>query len=294
MEKILRNKLYISIFILPALVIFILTFLFPIFQTLYSSLFEWDGITEMKFVSFQNYIRALTGDNDFWPSVTNTLLMVLLSLFVQLPLAFIFAYILSRKVKGAVIFRKIFFLPCVLSTTTISLMWTKIYEPNTGLLNELLRSLGFGALEREWLCEPELALVCVFISITWQFIGYHMLIIYAGLKSIPETYYEAAQIDGASTLRNIWNITLPLLSNVLKVVAVLATIGSLKVFDNVYIMTDGGPSNSSMTLALLMYKKAFRMMEYGYGSALAILLVLECLCVTYFMNKYIGRESVEY
>lgn len=294
MEKIFSNKRYIYIFIMPAFIVFAVTFLIPIVQTLYSSFFRWDGITEMKFIGLDNYVNALTKDEIFWPSVLNTFLMVALSLVVQLPLSFFFAYILNTKVKGATKFRKIYFIPCVLSTTIISLMWTKIYEPNTGLLNDLLRVIGLEGLQREWLSDPDLALISVFITITWQFIGYHMLIMYAGLKNIPKTYYEAAQIDGAGNLRMIWNITLPLMSNVLKVDIVLAVIGSLKVFDNVYIMTGGGPYNSSITLAIWMYKKAFSMMHYGYGSTLAILLIIECLVVTFIINKLMGKDTIQY
>lgn len=294
MDKVFRKKRYICIFVLPALIIYSITFLFPILQTLYSSFFEWDGITKMKFIGLDNYIQAFMKDDIFWPSVFNTLLMVAFSLLVQLPLSFAFAYILNSEVKGAKVFRKIFFVPCLLSTTIISLMWTKIYEPNTGLLNDVLALIGAGHLQREWLSDANLALISVVISITWQFIGYHMLILYAGLKNIPKVYYEAAQIDGAGTFRKIWNITLPLLSNVLKVDIVLAVIGSLKVFDNVYIMTNGGPFNSSMTLAIWMYKKAFTMMQYGYGSALAVLLIVECLIVTFIINMLIGKEVVEY
>lgn len=294
MEKIFSNKRYIYIFILPAFIVFAVTFLIPIVQTLYSSFFRWDGITEMKFIGIDNYVNALTKDDIFWSSVFNTFLMVALSLVIQLPLSFFFAYILNTKVKGATKFRKIYFIPCVLSTTIISLMWTKIYEPNTGLLNDLLRVIGLEGLQREWLSDPDLALISVFITITWQFIGYHMLIMYAGLKNIPKTYYEAAEIDGAGNLRMIWNITLPLMSNVLKVDIVLAVIGSLKVFDNVYIMTGGGPYNSSITLAIWMYKKAFSMMQYGYGSTLAILLIIECLVVTFIINKLMGKETIQY
>lgn len=294
MEKIFRNKRYIYIFIMPAFLIFAVTFLIPILQTLYSSFFKWDGITEMKFIGVGNYLHAFTKDDIFWPSVTNTFLMVAFSLGIQLPLSFLFAYMLNTKVRGATKFRKMYFIPCVLSTTIISLMWTKIYEPNTGLLNDLLRLMGLAGLQREWLSDDKLALASVFITITWQFIGYHMLIMYAGLKNIPKTYYEAAQIDGAGNLRMIWNITLPLMSNVLKVDVVLAVIGSLKVFDNVYIMTGGGPYNSSMTLAIWMYKKAFGMMHYGYGSALAILLIGECLMVTFIINKLMGKETIQY
>lgn len=294
MERIFRNKFYICIFVLPAFIVFSITILFPILQTLYSSMFIWDGITEMKFNFLDNYIKAFTEDKNFWPAVVNTLIMVGLSLLVQLPLSFMFAYILCGKVKGSNVYRKIFFMPCVLSTTIISLMWTKIYEPNTGLLNEILKMIGLGQLQKEWLSDANSALICVFVSITWQFIGYHMLIMYTGLKNIPQTYYEAAQIDGAGNFRMIWNITLPLLSNVLKVDVILATIGSLKVFDNIYIMTNGGPYNSSITLAILMYKKAFGMMEYGYGSALAILLVIECLLVSFIISKLMGKKKIEY
>lgn len=294
MEKLLKNKFYIAVFVLPALLIYSVTFVFPLLQTAYSSLFKWDGIGEMKFLLFDNYIEALSNDANFWPSVKNTVIMVVMSVFLQLPAAFALAYILSRKIKGAAVFRKIYFIPVILSTTVISVLWMKLYDMNFGLVNEVFKAVGLEGWRMEWLAEPGTVVFCVFLSVAWQYIGYHMLIMYAGLKSIPDSYYESARIDGANAFRIIRSVVLPLLSNVLKVDLVIAVTGSLKIFDNVFIMTKGGPYNSSNTLALLMYNEAFSKMKYGYGSALAVLLVAECLVIAYVINKIVAKESFEF
>ncbi len=294
MEKILRNKKYIAIFAGPALLIFAITFIYPIIDTFISGFYSWDGIADKAFVGFENYIKIFTEDPVFWKSVVNTFICVLMSLFIQLPIAFLLAFLLSQNLKGSVFFRKIFFIPVILSTTMVGVLWIKIYDPQNGLLNAALNIMGLGSFAREWLAEPSTVLPCAFLSAVWQFMGNHMLIMYSGMKNIPETYYEAAQIDGASKFCILRKITIPLMSNVLKVCVVLAVIGSLKAFDSIFIMTEGGPYNSSMTLALWMYLKAFRRMEYGYGSALAVLLVVLCVFISWVINSLLAKKTVEF
>lgn len=294
MDKILRNKKYIAIFAGPSLMVFAVTFVYPIIYTFVSGFYSWDGIANKTFIGLQNFIKIFTDDPIFWKSIINTIVCVLMSVFIQLPIAFLLAFLLSQKLRGSVFFRKIFFIPVILSTTMVSVLWMKIYDSQNGLLNAALNILGLGRFAKEWLADPSTVLPCAFLSAVWQFLGNHMLIMYSGMQSISSTYYEAAQIDGASKFCILRNITLPLMSNVIKVCVVLAIIGSLKAFDSVYIMTGGGPYNSSMTLALWMYLKAFRRMEYGYGSALAVLLVLICMLISWVINSLFGKKSVEY
>ena len=293
MEKVLRNKLYIAIFIAPALLFFAVTFLIPVLHTAYSSFFSYDGIGNMKFIAADNYRNAFK-DQTFWISLKNTILCVFMSLLIQLPLALFFALLLNRNLKGSQFFRKVFFIPVIISSAIVGLLWTKIYDVNSGLLNEFLRGTGLGVFEKEWLADPVYVAFYVFLSGIWQLIGYHMLILYAGLKSIPDTYYEAAELDGANGLQTLVKVTLPLLSNILKVDVVLLVTGSLRVFDSVYIMTQGGPYETSMVLALQMYNEAFKYMRYGYGSTLAVLLVVLCLAAAVIINGFPGANKLEY
>jgi raffinose/stachyose/melibiose transport system permease protein len=180
----------------------------------------------------------------------------------------------------------------MISAVAIAILWNKVYEPNFGILNEIFNYLGLP--EQLWLSDPDMALYAVCLSIAWQGIGFHFILLYSGLKGIPENYYEAAKIDGANSIVAIWYITLPLLRDILKVCIVMAAIGAMKIFDQVYVMTGGGPINSTMTVAMQMFQEAFAKTQYGYGSAIAVFLLIECLLIAYVLNKVLTKESIEF
>jgi raffinose/stachyose/melibiose transport system permease protein len=294
MQKALSRRWMLLLFLAPGFLLFVVFFIVPVGMTFYYSLHRWDGISAMAFVGLGNYRKMFLEDSDFARAVWNGLIFVACAVAVQLPLAFGLALLVAKKLRGIKWFRDIFFLPVILSTTMVGLLWTKIYDPSTGLLNETLRHLGLSALSRAWLGGENTALLAVVWVVVWQFIGYHMLIMFAGLQSIPEPIYEAARIDGASGWTSVTRITLPLLSDVLKIDVVLAVIGSLKVFEQVYVMTAGGPINSSTVVALRMFQEAFLKQNFGYGSSLAVFLVAECILIAWIINWLFRRERLEF
>ncbi len=294
MKKMLSNKFMVLLFVLPGFLIFACIFVYPILYTLNLSLTSWKGIGPKDYVGLENYIQLFVQDSVFRKAVSNTLIILVVAVIGQLIPALFFAVLLSGLKKKTRFYRIAFFIPVLLSTTAIALMWQEIYDVNYGLLNELLRILGLEQWSHDWLTEKETCLIATIIPVVWQWIGYHMVIMYAGLKAIPEQYVEAAKLDGASSFQVTFKIIIPMLRDILKVCLVLAVVGSIKIFDNIYIMTAGGPYNQTTTIAIHMYKESFLKFNYGYGSAIAVMLCVICIAVYLIINRLMTGEAIEY
>lgn len=295
MDKLLRDKKAIFLFIFPALLVFVVAVILPICFSVYYSLLEWDGIGNGTFRGFKNYIDLFVNNTDgFAKSVKNSFVLALLSVFIQLPLSLLIALVLSRGVKGENFFRTVYFIPVIISTVVIGQLWMKIYNPNYGMLNVVLKELGAASLAQPWLASTKTALTAAFIPIVWQYIGYHMLLMYAGIKSISPDIYEAGKIDGASEVQMAARITIPLIKPILQVCVVFAVTGSFKAFDLIYILTNGGPLHASEVPSTLMYSTIFDKYMYGYGSSMSIFIIIECLVVSLVIRKlFEGRKSAE-
>lgn len=212
------------------------------------------------------------------------------SIFIQLPISLLLALILASSVKGEGFYRAIYFIPVLISTVVIAQLWSKIYNADYGLLNWLLESVGLSNLAQDWLGKKDTALVASFIPTLWQYVGYHMLLMYAGAKSVSQDILEAAKIDGASRIRTAFSITIPLMRPILKVCLVFSVIGAFKVFDLIYVLTGGGPLFSTEVPSTLMYTTIFDTYRYGYGSAVSVFIILECLVFTVIINKFFKTE----
>lgn len=292
MNKLLGDKKIICLFILPAMAFFLAIVLIPIGISFYYSLLDWDGISTGLFVGLDNYTKLFVNNIDgFLPSVGNSIVLVLLSTFVQLPIALFLALILASGVRGESFYRTAYFVPVVLSTVVIGQLWTKIYQPDYGLLNTLLQMLGLESLTGQWLADTKTALLCTFVPSVWQYIGYHMLLFYGGIKAISEEIFESSKIDGASPLQTALHITVPLLKSTMKTCVIFAVIGSLKVFDIVYIMTKGGPMHASEVPSTLMYRTIFMKNQYGYGSTMSVFIVLSCMLFTFLIQRAFRKEN---
>lgn len=293
MDKTLGNKKIICLFVLPAMVFFFVIVLMPIGISAYYSLLDWDGIGASIFTGLSNYSKLFIDNMDgFLPSIWNSLILVILSVFVQLPIALLLAMVLASGVKGEGVYRTFYFVPVVISTVVIGQLWMKIYQPEYGLLNTVLRALGLGRLAGQWLADSKTALICAFVPTVWQYIGYHMLLFYGGIKAIPTDIFEAAKIDGANARQTAFHITLPLIKSTMKTCVIFATIGSLKVFDIVYIMTKGGPMHASEVPSTVMYNTIFRKNQYGYGSAMSIFIVGECMIFTFLIQRAFRKDNI--
>jgi len=293
-QKLLGNKKAIFLFIFPAFLLFTVIVIVPIFFSVYYSMLDWDGIAQGTFVGFKNYIRLFQNNADGFPrTVINSFILAILSVGIQLPIALTLALVLARGIKGEKIFRTVFFVPVIISTVVIGQLWIKIYNPDYGLLNTVLRGIGLESLAGRWLASTEQALGCVFVVIVWQYIGYHMLIMYASAKSISPEIYESALIDGANELTIATRISIPLMLPIIRVCVIFAVIGSFKSFDLIYVMTGGGPLHSTEVPTILMYSTIFYKYKYGYGSAMAIFIILECLVFTIAIKKLLSKDVTD-
>lgn len=292
MDRVLANKKLIFIFVFPAFFFFAMIIILPIVYSGYLSTLEWNGFAEKVFIGLDNYFEMFRDFPDgFTKGVLNSGILALLSVFVQVPLALLLALFISKGIKGEGIFRTIYFVPVIISTTVIGQLWLKIYQPNYGMLNHILGSLGLEHLQSPWLASTETALACTFFVIVWQYIGYHMLLLYSSIKSIPQSMFEAARVDGATTSQISRYITIPLIKPMIKVCATFALIGSLKTFDLIYVLTKGGPIHSTEVPTTIMYRVLLIENNYGMGSSMAIFIILECLVFTVLIQKLFKAES---
>ncbi len=276
----------------PTVIIFVYVILFSIVKSLNYSLFKWDGINQAVFIGSDNYISLFTDhNNNFWVSIKNSMLIAMLSVFVQLPIALLLALILSSGIKGEKTYRTVFFVPVIISSVVIGQLWLKIYHPNYGLLNTILDNMNLSHMTRVWLGDSNTALLSVIAPSIWQYIGYHMLLFYTAAKSIPKEIYDAAKVDGAGPVKTALKITIPQLKPIFQACIIFAVIGSFKAFDMIYILTGGGPNKITEVPSIIMYKSIFTRYSYGYGSAIAIVIVVECLLVTILIQQLFSEKK---
>ena len=272
-----QDSILIALFLLPALSLFLLFVIYPIFRSIYFSLFDWNGLgPAVDFVGLQNFKDILT-DKVFLQALRNALLLIAFALGLQLPLALALAVLVGRDLPGRGFFRLIFFMPYVLSEINVAIMWMLLYnaDPDRGLLNAIVVALGGEPIG--WLSDPQVVLMAIFFALTWKYFGFYLLLYLAGLQNIPLELEEAARIDGANSFQNFFYITLPLLGGTIRTTVYLSVLGSIQIFIMVWIMTKGGPVNASETLATYMYRFGFVRFQLGYGSAVAIYMFILCL-----------------
>jgi raffinose/stachyose/melibiose transport system permease protein len=272
-----QDNLTIFAFLLPAIVLFLLFVVYPIFRSVYYSFFDWKGFGPAEdFIWFDNY-RNILKDRVFLIALRNAFLLITLSIAIQLPLSLMLAVMVGRDLPGRVFFRTIFFMPYVLSEVITAIMWLFLYNPNPdrGFINAVL--VLFGGEAQPWMGDTKLVLPALFAALTWKYFGFHMLLYMAGLQNIPQEIEEAGRIDGASSIQNFFYITLPLLGSTIRTSVYLSVLGSIQQFILVWIMSKGGPVNASETLATYMIRFGFVRFELGYGSAVAIYMFLICL-----------------
>ena len=292
MNKLYSNKPRILVFLLPALILFCGILILPIIMSLYYSFFDWNGIGDMTYIGFTNYVELFTSNSiGFLKALGNALLLALLSVCLQLPLALGLALVLGRGIKGERVFLSIFFMPVLISTVVIGQLWLKIYNPDYGILNVMLRAVGLESWTRIWLGLKETALGAVFVPILWQYVGYHMLLLYAGVKSVPKELREAAMLDGATNGQVNRYIVLPYIKPIIKISVIFAVTGSLKSFDLIYVLTNGGPLHATEVPSTLMINMLFLRNRYGMGSAIATLLIILCFVFALIISRVFKEED---
>ena len=279
-------------FLVPALLLYVVFVVFPIIQAVHFSFFKWNGLKPLTdFIGLANYQRALA-DPIFQGAVTHNVAIIVLSIVIQIPFALGLALILSRRFRGRGVLRLVFFAPYVIAEVITAVVWSLLLQPN-GLAEGVLTAVGLGALYQPWLAEASSVLMAMFFIISWKYFGFHMILLLAGLQGIPHELEEAAAIDGASRGQTIRYVILPLLGPTLRVSIFLSVIGALQLFDIVWVMTGGGPLNASTTMAVNMFKTGFEKQQMGYGSALAVLLFLCALVVALLYQRFVLRRDID-
>lgn len=287
-----RKQFLILFLVAPAFIIFTTLVVVPVIQSIYYSLFRWKGMGPLNdFVGFNNFIWAFK-DRIFLTALYNNIKIVVLSLLIQLPIAFLFALLVARKdYKGRIVFRSLYFFPYVMAEIVIGIIWKFIYNPQYGLPTLLSQIFTRDKLEIGLLGDPSLAFWAVFAVICWKYIGFHMILYIAGLQGVPEDLEDAAIIDGASKAQVVLYVILPSIRNTVIISVFLCIVGAFNVFDIVWAMGQGGPVHSTETLVTYLYNFGFRRFAFGYGSAIAVIIFLVCLVFNLFYQKYIVGDS---
>lgn len=287
----MKNKKVQWRFLAVPLIFYTIWVIGPTIYTFYLSLTEWDGLTAPNFIGLTNYVD-LFNDSVFYTSLINNFIWLLIFLLIPVVLGLFLAILLSKKIRWAKGFKAAIYSPMILAPVVIGLIWSWIYHPKAGLLNNTLTYIGLDALTQGWLSNPNTALYAVIGAAVWRHTGYVMLLFLAGLTSIPPTLIEAARIDGATAWQRFRYIILPLLKPATVIVLVITMIQSLRAFDFVNIMTRGGPFNSTNVLANYMYTEAFRNYEMGYGAAIAVILFIIMFVFIFFYLRKIREEEL--
>ncbi len=275
------------LFILPNLIGVLVFVVLPVIAGLVLSFTRWDLLTPPVWINIDNY-KQLLHDPLFWVGLKNSAYYSLLTVPAGIVVSLLLALLVNIPLKGINIFRTIYFIPVVTSITAISLVWKWLYNPEFGILNFILEK--FGLPPQQWLNDVHLAMPCIALMSIWRSMGYNMVIFLAGIKAIPTQLYEASRIDGANRFQMLWHITLPLLKPTLFFVLVMSIIGSLQVFGEIYVMTNGGPGNATLTYNYFLYQNAFLWFKMGYAASLGYVLFLIIFVLTIIQFKFLGAR----
>jgi len=279
-------------FLAPALLLYFVFVLWPIIQAMHYSVYHWNGLEPLTdFVGFNNFTKAF-GDPVFRSALYHNFIILGLSLALQLPFALFLAVMLDQNLKGRALMRMLFFAPYVLSEVVTAVVWRQIFRPS-GAIDAVISGVSSHDFQGLWLANPKIVLYSLFFVITWKYFGFHMMIMLAGLQQIPDELQEAAAIDGASSWQAFRCITLPLLAPAIRVSVFLSMIGSIQLFDVVWVLTGGGPINASNTMATYMYDWGFERHHIGYANAVSVIVFGLSLLVALAYQRWALRRDVE-
>ncbi len=285
----LRFNKSVWLFLLPAFILYIFFFIYPFMQTAYFSFTNWDGFNNAAIIGGSNYLKIVR-DRVFKDAIGRVFIWALLAVIIKVGMALVIAFVLRKAMRGVRFFRTVVFLPYVISSSAMCLMFTIMYDKQIGLINILLRAVGLGAAARYWLADTGTVFYAVIAIPIYQAIGYFFVILYGAMQDISEDLYEAGRIDGTNPLTEFLHITLPCVWPTLVVCIVLAINGAFQNFDYVFIMTGGGPGHASEVPATYMYKSIFVNGQYGYGSAAALIIFVTTLAVTTVIRKALNTR----
>lgn len=291
MKSLTRERLTGLAFLVPTLVLFLAFVVYPIIYNLQASTLDWDGINAGTFVGLDNYIQ-LFQDPTFLITVRNSVFWIVLTILPQTAVGFLLAVALNQQLRGSTVYRALFFIPAILSPVVVGIVWQSILDPFSGVLAQFGRATGLTFLSGDYLTNPDTAIFTVIFVNVWMWTGFSMLFYLAGLQLIDPSLTEAARVDGANGFQTMVKITFPLLKNTTLSLVLLGIIGSLKTFELVYVLTQGGPNHASEMLPTFAFQEAFQLQSVGYASAISVVLLVIAVASSLSMVRVFGAGFI--
>src|SRR5690348_8587977 len=271
----------------PYLLFLVVFAIFPVLFCFFLTFNNWNIIAPMHFIGLKNYSR-LIHDRLFWKAILNTLQFLLLHIPLQLIVSLFLAFLLNKKIKAGAFFRASFFMPVIVSGVVVTILWQQLLGYDSGIINRTLQSAGMEKIG--WLTNPDIAIYSIALMATWKNVGLYVILFLVGLQTVPVAYYEAAKMEGASEWQQFYHITLPMINPTIFMVVILSTIGGFNLFIEPYIMTGGGPLNSTLSAVLYIYKQAFQYYNMGYSATLGFFYAMLIMSVVVLQKRYIEKE----
>ncbi|MGK9476278.1 carbohydrate ABC transporter permease [Melioribacter sp. OK-6-Me] len=284
----MKKKFIPYIFVSPYIIFFVLFIAFPIGFSIFLTFHDWNIIGPMQYTGFTNYKRLIS-DHLFWKSLSNTLIFLAIHIPLQIVVALFLAELLNQRIKLKGFFRAAYFTPVIVSGVVVTILWQQLYGYESGLFNRLFAQIGLSKVG--WLTDPAWAMPSIAIMATWKNVGLYVVLFLVGLQAVPKQYYEAADIEGASHFQKFFRITLPIINPTIFMVVVLSTIGGFSLFIEPYVMTGGGPLNSTLSAVLYIYKQGFFYYHMGYAATLGLFFALLILAVVFIQKKFLEKEN---
>jgi multiple sugar transport system permease protein len=282
-----RKKILPYLLVSPYLIFVIVFVLFPVVFCFFLTFHKWNIIAPMQFIGTANYTR-LVHDRLFWKAIGNTLKFLLLHIPLQLVVSLLLAQLLNQQIRAKSFFRASFFMPVIVSGVVVTILWQQLLGYDSGLINRLLVTLGIQ--KTGWLIDPDIAIYSIAVMATWKNVGLYVILFLVGLQTVPTQYYEAAKLEGASRWQQFYHITLPMINPTIFMVVILSTIGGFSLFIEPYIMTGGGPLNTTLSAVLYIYKQAFQYYNMGYSATLGFFYAIMIMTVVILQKKFIEKE----
>lgn len=284
---IMKKKLIPYLLVSPYIIHFMIFVVFPVSFSIVLTFNKWNIIAPMEFIGLDNYFR-LFQDKLFWKSILNTLIFLVIHIPLQIIVALFLAEVLNQKLKLRGFFRAAFFLPVVVSGVVVTMLWQQLYGFDSGVINQLLVSVGLPKIG--WLTDPNIAMPSIAVMATWKNVGLYIVLFLVGLQTVPVQYYEAADLEGATHWQKFWHITFPMINPTIFMVVILSTIGGFSLFIEPYIMTGGGPLNSTISAMLYIYKQGFFYYHMGYASTLGVFFAIIILTVVIIQKRFVEKD----
>ncbi|KPB03120.1 carbohydrate ABC transporter permease [Bacillus sp. CHD6a] len=290
----MKQSKWLYLFFVPGLIFYSIFFILPTISAVFYSFTDWDGLTaDFNFVGFENYTNLVTNDSIFIKSMTNNLKFMLFVVVFQTLFSLVFAILLVKNTKTNIFLRALYFFPTILSSVSVAFIWSYMYDPNLGIINNLFSSVGLEMFANNWLGDQNIAIYSIAFVQVWFHTGQMLIIFVAGLQAIPEDLYEVAKIEGASRWQTFSKVTWPLIAPAATIVVAYTTIQSFKAFDLIYAMTRGGPNYATEILATHIYTTAFRSFKFGYASAESVIFMLVIALITFLQFRVLRANTLE-